>query len=165
MKNYILLIASIGVFTLFCCEDAQDNVGPVPQTVINASLDLFDGEVLQGKQEDEDGATVWEVKIRNGQGAEVVTYWTIDKEILVKIKGEIGPFDYDIQPGNQLVNFASAQTIAIGAIKNSALTKWELAKEEDFVGDWVYSFEFEGTEESIKVFLNAKSGDVIQIDY
>ncbi len=164
MRNYILFIASIGAFTLCSCEESKDDFDPVPQTVIDLSLEIFDGAVLQKKQVEEEGAKAWEVKIRNDQGAEVVFYWMTNQETLLKLKGDVGPFDYDIQPGNQLVNLSSAQTVAIGAIKNSALAKWELAKEEDFVGDWVYSFEFEDAGESIKVFVNAKSGDVIQID-
>ncbi len=161
MRNYIPVIALIGAFAFSSCSEEQNDVNPVPQSIINLSLDLFDGEVLQKKQEEEDGVKAWEVEIRNSQGSVVVLYWTVNQETLLKLKGDIGPFDYDVQPGNQLVNFSTAQTVAVGAIKNSALVKWELAQDEDFIGDWVYSFEFDGAK---KVYVNAKSGDVLQVD-
>jgi uncharacterized membrane protein YkoI len=127
-------------------------------------LFFFDGEVVEKKLELEDGIEAWEIKIQNTDGAVVIFYWTVTPEILLKMQGDIGPFDYDITPGNNLINYSTARTVAIGAVKNDTIKKWELQQEEDFIDIWVYSFEFDDNGDTSKVYIDAESGNILQID-
>ena len=91
-------------------------------------------------------------------------YWVVINEELQKIKGSTGPFDYDIWPERNLINFSTAQKLAMGAIKNDSLNKWELDQDEDFIGKWIYTFEFAVNDGSRIVYIDAKNGDILQID-
>jgi uncharacterized membrane protein YkoI len=164
MKNlskYVFLFASI----LFIgCDTTNETPLEVPQTIIDKSISLFDGEIIEKNLEIEDGIEAWEVKIQNSDGSVVVFYWKVNQEILLKMKGETGPFAYDINPGNNLINFSTARTVAIGAVKNDTIKNWELQQEEDFIDIWVYSFEFDDNGDTSKVYIDAESGNILQID-
>lgn len=164
MKNlskYVFLFVSI----LFIgCDTTNETPLEVPQRIIDKSISLFDGEIIEKNLEIEDGIEAWEVKIQNSDGSVVVFYWKVNPEILLKMKGETGPFGYDINPGNNLINFSTARTVAIGAVKNYTIKNWELQQEEDFIDIWVYSFEFDDNGDTSKVYIDAESGNILQID-
>ncbi len=165
MKNIFLITIIIASLALVSCnETSEDNNPTVPQSVIDNSLNLFDGSVIETGTEEEDGIKSWEIKIQDSEGAIVKFYWDIRTEFLVKIEGQVGPFAYDIAPGNNLINYSTAKTVATGAIKNSSLLRWKLKKESDFINKWVYSFEFDDNNNTIKVYIDAENGDVLEID-
>ena len=165
MKNILLTTIIISSVALVSCnETSEENNPTVPQSVIDNSLNLFDGEVIETGTEEEEGVKSWEIKIQDNEGATVIFYWDIRTEFLVKIEGVDGPFNYEIVPGNNLINFSTAKTVATGAIKNSALLRWKLKRESDFINKWVYSFEFDDDGKTIKVYVDAESGDVLEID-
>ena len=162
------LSISILLFTslLFAsCEQTDNENNPeVPQSLIDRTLDYFDGEVLEKKQEEEEGVKSWKIKIKNSNGSIVNFYWTFVGDFLLKMEGQVAPFEYDIHPGNNLINFSTAKTIAIGAVKNDGLIKWELEQEEDFIGNWIYTFEFDDDGDSISVYIDAENGNILQTD-
>lgn len=165
MKNLILSTIIITSLALVSCNDTSEENNPtVPQSVIDNSLNLFDGEVFETGIDEEDGIKLWELKIRDDEGAIVKFYWDIRTEFLVKIEGVDGPFNYEIVPRNNLINYSTAKTVATGAIKNSSLLRWKLKKESAFINNWVYSFEFEDDNKTIKVYLDAENGNVLEID-
>ena len=147
------------------CDNSQNEPLPEPpQSVVDKSLDYFDGEVIKKSAEVEDGIEVWEVKIKNDKGAVVKFYWRRSDDSLYEMEGESGPFDYEIVPGNNLINFQAAFTIAKGAVKNDNLTGWKLKKNSKFKDIWVYEFEFDINGKDTKVYIDAANGNVLQID-
>lgn len=160
MSVTILLLASI--FFATCQQTDIENNPEAPQSLIDKSLEYFDGDVLEKIQEED--VQAWKIKIQNSNGSIVNFYWTLSGEFLLKMEGLVAPFDYDIHPGNGLIIFSTAKTIAIGSIKNDALIKWELEQEEDFIDQWVYTFDFDDDGNSIKVYIDAQNGNILQVD-
>jgi hypothetical protein len=165
MKKVRLSILVIYILAVSISCNKEETPPEVPQEVINESLSLFDGDVIEKNQEMEDGQTCWKVKIENPEGALVSFYWstTINND-LTKILGSKGPFEYDLNPGMSLINLSTAKTFAIAAVKNDSILNWELERNEDFINNWVYEFEFETGSDTLKVYIDAMNGDVLQID-
>jgi hypothetical protein len=166
MKNSVFILLLILFLTgLYSCEKSSENTPEVPQSVIDKSLNLFTGAVTEKKFVSEEGIDSWEVKIEDTNGSVLTFYWAASNEMLVKMEGDQGPFDYEIVPGMGLINYSAAKTFAIAAVKNNAVARWQLKKEDKFINKWVYSFEMNksggGT---TKVYIDAQNGDVLQID-
>lgn len=162
MKSIFIILITPLIF--ISCAKETTEAPLIPQTIIDRSLAYFDGEVIEKKQVEEDGISLWKVKIQNEDGSILEFYWTIGNQVLSKMEGTNGPFDYEIIPGNDLINFSPAKTIAISAVKNSDILQWELEINDDFIGMWVYKFEFQDNQNIIKVYLDALNGNVLQID-
>jgi len=162
MKNAIIFL--VIPFIFISCTKEPSETPEISQSTISRSLAYFDGEVIEKKLVEEDGIPLWEVKIQNENGSIVKFYWAINNQVLVKMESQSGPFDYEIVPELNLINFSTAKTIAISAVKNSTIIKWQLETDNDFIGMWVYTFEFQNNNESLKVFLDAQNGNVLQID-
>jgi uncharacterized membrane protein YkoI len=165
MKNQAQLVLPIIIIIfLSSCSEENKPLPEVPEDIINESLTLFDGEVIEKKQVIEDGINAWEVKIENSNGAIVKFYWSTTGNSLIKIEGIQSPFDYELNPGMNLINYSTSKTFAISAVKNSSILNWELEKNQSFIGKWVYEFEFEKGSETQKVYIDAANGDVLQVD-
>lgn len=165
MKNSaFFLIIILSFITLFSCNKSSENVPDVPQSVIDKSLNLFDGEVIEKELETENGVDSWEVKIEDTNGSVLKFYWAVSNEALVKMEGDKGPFDYEIVPGMGLINYSLAKTFAIAIVKNNAIARWKLQKEDSFINKWVYTFEMEKSAGTTKVYVDAQNGDILQID-
>ena len=52
----------LGLLVLMSCEQQNEMSLDVPQDVIDKSLDLFDGAIIEKVSETEDGLEMWEVK-------------------------------------------------------------------------------------------------------
>ncbi len=165
MKNiHISALIFFAILFVACEKSDNENTPEIPQDLIDKSLNYFDGVVIQENLKIEEGLESWEIKIQNSKGSIVNFCWTVINLSLLKIEGLTGPFDYEIQPERNLINFSTAKTVAMGALKNEAIEKWELEQEEDFIDKWIYTFEFHDDGGSRKVYIDAKSGDILQID-
>lgn len=165
MKNLRISASILFLILSVACEKKDNETDPkIPQDLIDSSLAYFEGTVSQETLEIEDGIETWEIKIKNGNGAIVKFYWAVNNSELQKIEGSTGPFDYDIWPERNLINFSTAQKLAMGAVKNDSLNKWELSTNENFINKWVYSFEFDIDGRTRNVDIDAENGDVLQID-
>ena len=81
------------------------------QDAIDKALDLFPGTVREVEHEREEGIDAWKVDIINDKGAEVEIYCRKDNGKLLRIDGESGPFDYNIEPPSPLISFEKAKEI------------------------------------------------------
>lgn len=164
MKKIVLTAFALLCISIVSCESEEDTIPQVPQGVIDESLDFFEGEVIDKKLEVEEGVEAWQVKIENSEGAIINFFWTLNGLALFKMEGENGPFEYDIWPGNSLINFSSAKTVAIAGVKNDTILTWELQEEDEFSDIWIYTFEFDASGSSQKVYIDALNGNILQID-
>lgn len=146
-----------------CNKDQENTTSKVPDTVVQKSLNLFDGSILEKSATVEEGIESWEVKIQNSAGATVAFYWNRQNTNLVKINGSQGPFDYSINADSGLLNFSTAKTLAIGAVKNDQIATWTLQQENMFDDLWTYTFFFLPPSDR-QVYIDAESGDILQID-
>ncbi len=165
MRHFLFITLTLSIVFFYACDKATDNLNiNVPEGIIIKSLELFDGNIIEKKSDEEDGNKTWEVKIQNSEGSKVKFYWLVGNEALYRIDGQEGPFDYDLNPGNNLINFSVAKTVAMGAVKIEALVKWQIRKEEKFTDNWVYNFEFNKTNGSTTVYIDAENGNILKID-
>ena len=149
---------------IYSCNNLSDTLPQAPANIQSESTDMFVGQVIQSKKEKEGSIELWEVKVQNDDGAVVRFYWRTDSGTLHKIDGQEGPFIYEIIPGNGIITYSAAKTQAIAAVKNDNLLRWQLEKEVDFANKWVYRFEFDDDGSTIRVFVDALNGDVLEID-
>lgn len=162
-KNILALLIATATIAISCDENSTP-IPKVPQSIIDSSLSYFDGEIIEKKTEKEDGIEKWEITIQNDKGSIVKFYWRINGQYLLKMEGQKGPFDYEIMPGNSLIFYSTALTVAKGGVKNDNVQKWALQQDGDFIDKWVYSFEFDDDGDIIKVYIDAESGDILEID-
>ncbi len=155
-KIYVLTIAV--VLGLMSCSD-DDSSMQAPDSAMNKALALIPGTVVDSEFETEDGIAAWKVEIRTDQGARVEVYCRQDNGALLQIEGENGPFDYNIDPGNSLIDFAQAKTIGSG-VSTGDLIEWHLKIDTKYNNIWVYKLEYvEPT-----VFINAVDGNVLEVE-
>ena len=160
MRNLYQIILFAMLTYASACDSSEEGNPEMPQTIIDQSLELFSGSVVDSGLEEEEGLNLWKVKIANGNGAAVSFYWTVSGQAFFKMEADAGPFDYDIWPGDNFINFSTAKTVAIEGVKNSNITAWELAREAEFNDLWVYTFEFDVR----KVYVDAENGNILEID-
>ncbi|MDZ7605545.1 MAG: PepSY domain-containing protein [Cyclobacteriaceae bacterium] len=162
-KIVICLFLSVSAF-IYSCTNTEEPALTAPTNIQDKSTDMFAGQVIESKKEMEDGIEVWEVKVQNANGAIVRFYWRVDSGVLYEIDGQEVPFNYEVTPGNGLITYSAAKTQAIAALKNDDLLRWQLEKESDFANKWIYRFEFDDDGSTIRVFVDASTGDVLEID-
>jgi uncharacterized membrane protein YkoI len=155
-RIYVLAIA--GMLGLMSCSD-DDSSMQAPDSAVNKALALIPGTVVSSEPETEEGIAAWKVEIRTDQGAEVEVYCRQDNGALLRIDGESGPFDYNIDPGNNLIDFDQAKTIGSG-VTSEDLVEWRLRTRDKFNNIWVYELEFTKT----KVYISAVDGNVLEVD-
>ena len=77
---------------------------------------------------------------------------------MVEIKGTSPSFEYEVQPGMNLIDYSSAKVVALSA-KNGVILEWKLEKDESD-NRWKYRF-FISPEWEIRI--DATTGVVLRI--
>lgn len=100
----------------------------------------------------------WEVKVdMPGDGGIVKFEYQLNSNELREVKGLTPSFEYEIEPGNGLINYSVAKSIALGAV-NGSIIEWKLEKDESD-NMWQYRFQIGQTE----VRINASNGNIVRI--
>lgn len=147
-------------FLLFSCEEQFGlNNDKISQNIIDTSLQLFDGEILEKKSTKLDGIDVWKVRIENNSGAVVSFYWQRSYTKLFRIEGEKGPFNYDIKPPLTVLVLSTARFLALESYESGELLSWRLIRDSSLNQQWVYQFFIKERESPISI--NAASGDIV----
>ena len=154
-----LLVALTAMILVNCSDDDEPSSMQAPDSVITKAKALISGTVTESEPENEDGVAAWKVDITTDQGAEVEVYCRQDNNTLLRLDGESGPFDYNIDPGSGLIDFNQAKTVANGET-NEDLESWRLRVEDKYNNQWVYTLEFTST----KVSINAEDGSVLEVE-
>ena len=146
-------------WTLVNCSN-DDSPLQTPDTITNKALELVSGTATNSEPETEEGIAAWKVEIHTDAGAEVEVYYRQDNGDLLRIDGESGPFDYDINPGNSLIPFSQAKNIGANSATSETLEYWHLRKEDSFNNQWVYTLEYSNT----KVYVDAVTGSILDTE-
>jgi uncharacterized membrane protein YkoI len=157
-KIYLLLLM-MTMIVVNCSNDDDEDALQAPESAVNKALALIPGTVTESEPEIEEGVSAWKVDITTQQGAEVEVYCRQDNNDLLRIDGESGPFDYNIAPGNGLIDFNQAKTIADGETDED-LGSWQLRMEDKYNNQWVYTLEHTTT----RVYINAVDGTVLDVE-
>ena len=137
---------------------------PAPITIDSASARvraiLPGATIVSAKVDDERTLGTWKIGARLASGARVEFELLQSNGLVISIEGEMGPFDYDLTPGNGIVTFAAARSAALGA-QGGTIIQWELDLEEN--DRWEYEFYIRDAQGAVwEVELDAKSGRVLE---
>lgn len=157
--NYSRLVILLLIAATAGCSDDDDSSMQAPESAVNKALSFISGTIIESEPEMEEGVAAWKVEIRTPEGAEVEVYCRQDNGDLLRIDGDTGPFDYNIDPGNGLIDFSQAQMIA-EAVAIGSLSEWRLRREDKYNNTWVYLLEYT----SNKVYVSADDGSVLDIE-
>jgi uncharacterized membrane protein YkoI len=147
----ILLIACSESSTTAPTSGGQDDV--VAKTTV---MTKGSGSVVSTIKNDD--TQHWEVRVdMPGDGGIVKFEYQLNSNELREVKGLTPSFDYEIEPGNGLINYSSANSIALGAV-NGSIIEWKLEKDMSD-NNWQYRFEIGSSE----VRINAATGTVIRV--
>ena len=83
--------------------------------IVDSSRQLFLGKVVENVKAIEDGEEVWKITISNNEGSLVSFFWQRNYNIIFKIRGERGPFNYDLQPPLNVLPLSTARVLALGS--------------------------------------------------
>jgi hypothetical protein len=149
------------IFVLFTSCNEQDlfSSGNVPQKVISNSTQLFNGEITETSTSNLDGIDVWKVALENQSGAVVTFYWHRKNNMIFRIIGEQGPFDYELKPPLNTLVLSTAKFLAFESYSKEQLESWQLLRDSQHNLKWVYHFYLRGQQQPISI--NAASGDVM----
>lgn len=152
----------------------QQSAGPFAQTAAPATtapitIDsasarvraiLPGATIVSAKVDDERSLATWKVEARLASGARVEFELLQSNGLVISIEGEMGPYDYDLNPGNGIVTFANARTAALAA-QAGTIVQWELELEER--DRWEYEFYIRDAQGALwEVELDAKTGRVLE---
>ena len=153
------MIVLLCLFLFSCEEQFGLKSNKISQDVIDNSLELFPGSILEKCSDKIEGIDVWKVKIENNAGAIVSFYWQKNYTILFRIEGEKGPFSYELKPHLGIIVVSTARFLAFESYSSEELIYWKLIRDNSLDQKWVYQFFLK--EKEVPITVNATSGDII----
>lgn len=85
----------------------------------------------------------------------------IDDGTMVELKGISASFEYDVEPGMNLINYSVAKSVALNA-KNGEIQEWKLEKDESD-NRWEYRFFIRSAGQDWEIRIDATAGVVLRI--
>lgn len=156
MKHHIILI--ISAIVMFSCENPLES-GDIPGGLLNSSLSLFSGEVQEAGNTRVDGTDLWKVKIKNDSGAVTTFYWRKTFNNIHSIVGEQGPFDYELRPPLDVINFSTARFLAFNQSSFEPLETWSFFRNQT---DSKWYYQFNVSDGILPITIDAASGTRIR---
>jgi len=144
---------------MMSCDNPLDNNNSLPPELISTAQDMFDGEVLEAEAGKIDDVSVWKIKIRNPLGAVASFYWRRPFNNLFRINGESGPFDYNLKPPFDVINFKTAKFLAVTQKQENMLESWEFSNNPTEMR-WYYKFYIKNS--SFPILVDAGSGEIVR---
>lgn len=158
MRSWFLLL--IICITFFSCEEQfGSEPAEISQRLIDDSLELFDGKLMEKSSTSIDGINAWIVTIENESGSVVSFYWHKSLQLLIGIEGEHGPFDYDLKPPLGILSLSTAKFLAYESYTTDELSSWELVRNGSTSNRWVYQFFLENSQSPMKI--DGVTGDAL----
>jgi len=153
------LILSI-TFTNACSEDVNNsnNSSITEIQAIQKAKQTNPGTVTKTELTTHNGVKVWEVYMITSAGGELKIKYRVDDGTMVEMKGTSPSFEYEVQPGMNLIDYSNAKAVALTA-RNGFLAEWKLEKDESD-NRWEYRF-FISPEWEIRI--DATTGVVLRI--
>jgi uncharacterized membrane protein YkoI len=160
LKHILFLLFLSGTILITACSESsttapstggQDNVISKTTTMTKGT-----GSVISTVKNDD--TQHWEVRVdMPGDGGIVKFEYQLNSNELREVKGLSSSFEYEIEPGNGLINYSNAKSTAISAV-NGSISEWKLEKDVSD-NNWQYRFQIGSSE----VRINAVTGNIIRI--
>lgn len=161
LRSFFILSLILSVtFTNACSEDVNNsNNSSITETqAIQKAKQTNPGTVTKTELTTHNGVKVWEVYMITSAGGELKIKYRVDDGTMVEMKGTSPSFDYEVQPGMNLINYSAAKAIALN-MRNGEIQLWKLEKDESDKR-WEYRF-FISPEWEIRI--DASTGVVLRI--
>ncbi len=160
LKQLLFTLFISGIFLLAACSENSStapSAGGQDEVVAKTNL-ITKGRSSLVSTVKNDDTQHWEVKVdMTGDGGIVKFEYQLNSNELREIKGLTPSFEYEIEPGNGLINYSTARAIALGAVSGSII-EWKLEKDESD-NNWQYRFEIGTTE----VRIDAANGNILRV--
>jgi hypothetical protein len=167
MKHKIILTITVVILTSLIQKSY--GAGFIPEA--NNSIILIDdvknaidyaksivaGEIVKVEKKFKSGIPIWEVTMISSGGGKVVIEIGYNNLKLIYISAPEGPYDYFINPGNNIVSFPDARSTA-EAYTGEAVLKWVL---KEYRGKWEYNFWHFTKTGRAQVRVDAETGQII----
>jgi len=160
-RSFIILSLILSVtFTNACSEEVNNsNSLSITETqAIQKAKQTNPGTVTKTELTTHNGVKVWEVYMITSAGGELKIKYRVDDGTMVEMKGTSPSFEYEVQPGMNLIDYSNAKAVALTA-RNGFLAEWKLEKDESD-NRWEYRF-FISPEWEIRI--DATTGVVLRI--
>lgn len=159
MKPQILITIVIALF--FACEENGEMVGgEVPGNLISSSVELFNGQVTESGLATMDGFNVWKVTVENSEEAIVTFYWRTNFGNLHRIDGVRGPFNYELNPPQGVINFSTARFLVQNNNSINQIERWEFVRDDVEPLNWYYIFY--SSDPDLEIVIDAANGEMIR---
>jgi len=161
ISSFILSMILLITLNTACSEDLNSsNSGSQisdTQAVQKAQL-TNSGTVTRTELTTHNGVNVWEIYMTTSTGGELKIKYRVDNGTMVEMKGISPSFEYEVQPGMNLINYSEAKSASLNA-KSGQIQNWKLEK-DDSDNRWEYRF-FISPEWEIRI--DATTGVVLRI--
>jgi uncharacterized membrane protein YkoI len=166
MKPNLLVLSILFISSLAhqsCKEEVSAPSSDGKEQVIQKTSGMTNGQITSaGILTDDNNKNHWEVKVdMTGDGGIVKFEYTIETQALREIKGLTPSFDYEIDPGNGLITYSAARSIALKALSGE-IVEWKLEKDESY-NNWQYRFQIISSGNDQEVRIAASDGTIIRI--
>ncbi len=160
LKHIIFSLFLLGTILLTACSESSTTAPTISgqDDVISKTTTMTKGSGSVVSTVKNDDTQHWEVRVdMPGDGGIVKFEYQLNSSELREVKGLTPSFEYEIEPGNGLINYSSAKSIALGAV-NGSITEWKLERDESD-NNWQYRFYISNSE----VRINATNGNILRI--
>ncbi len=135
---------------------ADDGQAATPTDAIRVAAEaIVDGDIVKSERELEHGMNAWKITLRTASGAEVEVYLLADDASLLRVRGDEGPFDYDVTPGRGWITLADVLDI-VG--QSEGLERFRLDREGRA---FVYELRFSTGDRTEDVRVDAVTGAIL----
>jgi uncharacterized membrane protein YkoI len=160
-RSFFILSLILSVtFSNACSEDVNNsNNSSITETqAIQKAKETNPGTVTRTESTTHNGINVWEVYMITLSGGQLKIKFRVDDGTMVEMKGTSPSFEYEVQPGMNLIDYSNAKAVASNT-RNGTIIEWKLEKDESD-NRWEYRF-FISPEWEIRI--DAATGVVLRI--
>lgn len=159
-KCILISVFFLGTILLTACQENSTTAPSIggQDDVITKTATMTNGSGLVVSTIKNDDTQHWEIKVdMPGNGGIVKFEYQLNSNELREVKGLSSSFEYEIEPGNGMINYSVAKGIALDAVSGS-INEWKLEKDVSD-NNWQYRFYISNSE----VRINAVTGNIIRI--
>ncbi|NWG28080.1 MAG: PepSY domain-containing protein [Ignavibacteriaceae bacterium] len=164
-KSFFLLGLILCLSLTIACSDdvnSSNNNSPITETqAVQKAQQTNPGTVTKTELTTHNGVKVYEVYMITTSGGELKIKYRVDDGTMVEMKGTSPSFDYEVDPGMNLIKYSSAKSIALNA-KSGNVQLWKLEIDESD-NRWEYRFFIRSAGQDSEIRINATTGVVLRI--
>ena len=167
MYNKSLFVLAVLLYmslNIACSEDvsSSNNNSPITETqAVQKAKQVNSGAVTKTELTTHNGIKVWEVYMTTPSGGQLKIKYQVDDGTMVDMKGTSPSFEYEVQPGMNLIDYSTAKSVALNA-KNGEILEWKLGKDESD-NNWQYRFFIRNSGQDWEIRIDATTGVVLRI--